>query len=66
MNQLLYTMAEAQEITGLSRSTLYRLQRSGQLVTTTVGTRRLVTRQALERFVDQLSHEARESAGGLR
>ena len=63
MEKLAYTLAEAVEMTGLSRSTLYRLAGANRIITIKVGTRRLVTRQALERFLNELSREARERAG---
>ena len=46
--RLAYSFAEAESLSGLSRSTLYRLMASGQLKTVLLGRRRLIPRDALE------------------
>lgn len=66
MDTLLYTIDQAVDLTGLSRSSLNRLIKSNRLIAVKVGTRRLIPRQSLQRFVDELIREARETAGGLR
>jgi excisionase family DNA binding protein len=48
---LAISIAEACQVTGLSRSTLHRAVKDGQLRTSNVGRRRLVTHEELKRFL---------------
>jgi excisionase family DNA binding protein len=61
MDQLLFKIEEAAKVLGTSRSTLYRLMNSGQLVSIKVGRSRRVTSQALERFVKAMEDHARHN-----
>lgn len=64
MDQLLFKIEEAAKVLGTSRSTVYRLMTSGQLVSIKVGRSRRVTRQALERFVKAMDDRARQDLAG--
>ena len=55
MDKLLYSIPEAVEVTGLSRSFVYQLIKSGHIIVTKVGRRSFITRTELERFVDSLA-----------
>jgi excisionase family DNA binding protein len=48
--RLAYSIAESEALSGLSRSSLYRLIAAGQLKTVQRGRRRLVPRDELERL----------------
>lgn len=48
--RLAYSLAECEALTGLSRSTLYRLQARGELKTVKIGGSRLVPAKDLERL----------------
>ena len=60
MERLFYTIEETAEILGVSRATVYRLLKTGQLVGIRVGRLRRVTAQALERFARDLEKQARQ------
>jgi excisionase family DNA binding protein len=47
----LLTLAEAMELLGISRTTLWRLTRCGDLPVVRIGTRRLIEPQALRDFI---------------
>ena len=64
MDQLIFKIEEAAKVLGTSRSTVYRLMTSGQLVSIKVGRSRRVTRQALERFVKAMDDRARQDLAG--
>ena len=64
MDQLLFKIEEAAKVLGASRSTVYRLMNSGQLVSIKVGSSRRVTRQALDRFVKAMEDRARQDLAG--
>jgi len=49
--RLAYSIAESEALSGLSRSSLYRLIAAGQLKTVQHGRRRIVPTGELERFV---------------
>lgn len=51
---LLYPVAEAAALLGISRSNLYCLLRQGKVSSVRIGSRRLVPRAALESFVATL------------
>jgi excisionase family DNA binding protein len=51
MPRILFSMAEAEALTGLSRSTLYRMIEAGKLRTVLHGRRRLVPAGELERLL---------------
>jgi excisionase family DNA binding protein len=55
--KLLYRVPEAVEQTGIGRSTLYELMRSGDLESVKVGRSRLIPADALEEFVARLRAE---------
>ena len=57
--RLLYRISEAADILGVSRSTLYRLIASGELVAIRVGTAPRIPARVLERFVDQAVRNVR-------
>jgi excisionase family DNA binding protein len=50
--RLVYSVREAEQATGLSRSTIYRLISNGRLKTVKVGARRLVPVAALTALLD--------------
>jgi excisionase family DNA binding protein len=50
VQRLAYSLAEAEALSGLSRSTLYRLMAAGVLKTVHRGRRRLVPKEELERL----------------
>ena len=52
---LLYPMAEAAAMLGISRSNLYGLLRAGRLCSVRIGSRRLIPRASLETFVESLA-----------
>ena len=56
--RLLYTVAEAMELTTLSRTVIYELMRSGRLLSVTEGRRRLIPADAIDAYIDQLRAEA--------
>lgn len=51
---LLYPIADAAALLGISRSNLYCLMRAGEVRSVRIGSRRLIPRTALESFVDTL------------
>ena len=53
MERLLYSVNEACERLGLSRTTVYELIRSRQLASFTVGSRRLIPAAELERLISE-------------
>lgn len=57
MEKLLYRPEEAAEALGVGRTTVYALLASGEIESLTVGRRRLIPKDALEKFV-QRSREA--------
>lgn len=52
VQRLTCTINEASEVTGLGRTKLYELIGTGQLITTTVGRRRLVLVSSLQGLLD--------------
>ena len=50
-----YTVPRAAASSGMSRTRLYQLMRSGELNSIVVGGRRLITRKALEDFFERKS-----------
>ena len=56
--KLAYTVPEAQDATGLSRSTLYRLIDGKKLRIIKVGTRTLIPADSLVTYLDSLEMEA--------
>lgn len=59
---LAFSVSDASKALGLGTTKLYEEIGAGRLRTVTVGTRRLVTRAALDEYVALLEHEA---AGGI-
>ena len=59
MQQLLLTVDEAAEALALSRSTIYRLLKSGDLVATRIGTAVRIPESSVRRFVDARTRVAR-------
>ena len=51
---LLYPIADAAALLGISRSNLYCLMRAGEVRSVRIGSRRLIPRTALESFVETL------------
>ena len=60
--QLSYTVEDAVQVTGLSRSRLYQAIRAGSLTTWKAGKRRMVSRKALEQFISRLERESQGRA----
>lgn len=54
MSRLLHPTAEAAEIIGVGRSTLYRLIAEGEIDVVKLGRRTLIAQDELERFVRKL------------
>lgn len=52
-DRLAYSIAEASSLTGIGRTTLYRLMDRGELRSCKIGRRRLIPAQALLRMVTQ-------------
>ncbi len=59
MEQLLLTVDEAAKALALSRSTIYRLLKSGDLVATRIGIAVRIPESSLRRFVDTRTRVAR-------
>ena len=59
MQRLLLTVDEAAEALAVSRSTIYRLLKSGDLVATRIGTAVRIPESSLRRFVDTRTQVAR-------
>jgi excisionase family DNA binding protein len=55
-DRYLFTVREAAQLLGLSRTKVYELIRSGDLQSLHVGRSRRIARQALDRFVAKLDH----------
>ena len=55
---VLFSVPEAMEMLGMSRTVIYELTRSGRLVTVTQGRRRLVPASAIDDYVALLLVEA--------
>lgn len=53
-----YSIPEAAQLIGIGRSSLYRLAASGELPTITIGGRRLVMADAIDRYLDGRVAEA--------
>ena len=66
MQRLLLTVDEAAEALAVSRSTIYRLLKSGDLVATRIGTAVRIPEQALRRFVDARTRVARLDGWTIR
>jgi excisionase family DNA binding protein len=62
--RVLYRVAEAVVLLGLSRSQLYELIRSGRLRTVTEGRVRLIPAAAIDAYVSLLTSEAQADTGG--
>ena len=52
MDRKAYSVAEAAPILGISKTTLYELIKAGVIPTYPIGSKTLITAQALEDFVD--------------
>ena len=59
MDRLLFTIGEVAQSLALSRSTIYRLLRSGDLVATRIGTATRIPESSLRRFVEARTRTAR-------
>jgi len=57
-NEQMLSVAEAHKRLGISRHTLYRLIRTGELVSVKIGSRRLISPRAIVKFIRQLEEEA--------
>ena len=66
MQRLLLTVDEAAEALALSRSTIYRLLKSGDLVATRIGTATRIPESSLRRFVDARIRVARLDGWTIR
>jgi excisionase family DNA binding protein len=54
----LYSMEQVALILGLSRTKVYQLVRSGDLVSVKIGKRRMVFRESIDEYVERLRVEA--------
>lgn len=54
---MLHPVSEAADLLGVGRTTVYGLLASGALTSVSVGTRRLIPHDSLERYVEQLTAE---------
>ena len=52
MDKQAYSVAEAATTLGISKTTLYELIKVGQITTHSIGSKTLITAQALDDFVD--------------
>ena len=66
MEQLLLTVDETAEALALSRSTIYRLLKSGDLVATRIGTAVRIPESSVRRFVDTRIRLARRDGWTVR
>ena len=66
MERLLLTVDETAEALALSRSTIYRLLKSGDLVATRIGTATRIPKSSLDRFVDVRIKMARRDGWTVR
>ncbi len=66
MERLLLTVDETAEALALSRSTIYRLLKSGDLVATRIGTATRIPKSSLDRFVDARTRVARLDGWTIR
>ena len=66
MQRLLLTVDEAAKALALSRSTIYRLLKSGDLVATRIGTAVRIPELSLRRFVDTRTRVARRDGWTVR
>lgn len=57
MTRLLHPIADAGEILGVSRSTLYSLIKNGEIETVKIGSRTLIAHDELERYVQTLARQ---------
>lgn len=58
MTRLLHPVADAAEILGVGRSTIYRLIAAGEIGTVKIGRRTLVAQTELERYAATLDADA--------
>lgn len=63
MDPQLLTINDGVRMTNIGRSTLYQELLTGRLESVKIGRRRLIPRQALIEFVEQLRQKAREEHG---
>jgi excisionase family DNA binding protein len=66
MERLLFTVEEVAEALGLSRSTIYRLLRRGELVATHIGSATRIPESSVRRFVDERTRTARLDGWSVR
>ena len=66
MQRLLLTVDEAAKALALSRSTIYRLLKSGNLVATRIGTAVRIPESSLQHFVDTRIRAARRDGWTVR
>ena len=66
MERLLLTVDETAEALAVSRSTIYRLLKSGDLVATRIGTAVRIPESSLRRFVDARIRTARRDGWMIR
>ena len=66
MQRLLLTVDETAEALAVSRSTIYRLLKSGDLVATRIGTAVRIPESSLRRFVDTRIRVARRNGWTIR
>lgn len=62
--QLAMPLTKGAKLIGIGLSYCYELMKSGELKTFRVGRRRMVTRQALQEFVDRKQAEAQRRKAG--
>ena len=66
MERLLFTIEEVAEALGLSRSTIYRLLRQGELVATHIGSATRIPESSVRCFVDARTRTARLDGWSVR
>ena len=66
MDRLLFTVGEVAESLAVSRSTIYRLLRSGDLVATRIGTATRIPASSVGRFVEARTRVARLDGWTIR
>ena len=66
MQRLLLTVDETAEALALSRSTIYRLLKSGDLVATRIGTAVRIPESSVQHFVDARTRVARRDGWTVR
>ena len=61
--RLLYSVEEAADLLGIGRTFMFRLLATGEIESVKIGRRRMISRDALDGYVDRLQSEQAAAAG---